>query len=67
MGRTVPSYRIAAAMERNKWKIFRQQLNKKDKNLHIIFYSLLPTNYTLSYYHLWLFSIIIEIQSIEIN
>ncbi|MGV8106857.1 MAG: hypothetical protein ACP5OH_03695 [Nitrososphaerota archaeon] len=33
MGRTVPSYRIASEWERNKWKIFRQQLNKKDKKL----------------------------------
>ena len=31
MGRTVPSYRIAAEMERNKWKIFRQRQDKKDK------------------------------------
>lgn len=31
MGRTIPSYRIATEIERNKWKIFRQQLNKKDK------------------------------------
>ena len=31
MGRTVPSYRIATELERNKWKIFRQRLNKKDK------------------------------------
>ena len=33
MGRTVPSYRIAAEMERDKWKIFRQSLDKKDKKL----------------------------------
>ena len=33
MGRTVPSYRIATEIERNKWKIFKQQLNKKDKKL----------------------------------
>ena len=33
MGRTVPSYRIAAEMERSKWKIFRQRLNKKDKKI----------------------------------
>ena len=33
MGRTIPSYRIATEMERNKWKIFRQQLNKKDKKM----------------------------------
>lgn len=31
MGRTVPSYRIATEMERGKWKIFRQKLNKKDR------------------------------------
>jgi hypothetical protein len=31
MGRTIPSYRIAVEMERNKWKIFRQRLDKKHK------------------------------------
>ena len=31
MGRTVPSYRIATEIERSKWKIFRQGLNKKDR------------------------------------
>ena len=31
MGRTVPSYRIATEIERSKWKIFRQKLNKKDR------------------------------------
>jgi hypothetical protein len=33
MGRTVPSFRIAAEMERSKWKIFREKLNKKDRKL----------------------------------
>ena len=33
MGRTVPSYRIAAEMERTKWKIFREKLDKKDRKL----------------------------------
>ena len=33
MGRTIPSYRIASEMERSKWKIFRQKLDKKDKKL----------------------------------
>jgi len=28
MGRTVPSYRIAAECERRKWKPFREQLDK---------------------------------------
>ena len=31
MGRTIPSYRIATEFERNKWKIFRQRLAKKDR------------------------------------
>jgi len=33
MGRTVPSYRIATEIERNKWKIFRQRLGKNDKKM----------------------------------
>jgi len=31
MGRTIPSYRIATEIERNKWKLFRQRLAKKDR------------------------------------
>ena len=31
MGRTIPSYRIATEIERNKWKIFRQGLYKSDR------------------------------------
>jgi hypothetical protein len=33
MGRTIPSYRIANEMERSKWKIFRQALDKKDRKI----------------------------------
>lgn len=33
MGRTIPSYRIATELERTKWKIFRQQLGKKEKKM----------------------------------
>ena len=33
MGRTIPSYRIAVEMERSKWKIFRQGLDKKDRKM----------------------------------
>ena len=33
MGRTVPSNRIATEMERNKWKTFRQRLDKKDRKI----------------------------------
>ena len=33
MGRTIPSYRIATEIEKNKWKIFRQRLGKKEKKM----------------------------------
>jgi uncharacterized protein with PIN domain len=33
MGRTIPSYRIATEIERNKWKPFRLMLSRKDRNL----------------------------------
>ena len=31
LGRTVPSFRIAAEIERTKWKQFRSQLDKSDR------------------------------------
>jgi len=31
MGRTIPSYRLAAEIERSKWKTFGQSLDKKDR------------------------------------
>jgi hypothetical protein len=31
MGRTIPSFRIAAEMERGKWRDFRSLLNRKDR------------------------------------
>jgi hypothetical protein len=31
MGRTIPSYRLASEREKEKWKVFRQQLNKNDR------------------------------------
>ena len=31
MDRTIPSSRIATQIERNKWRIFRQLFNRKDK------------------------------------
>ena len=31
MGRTIPSFRIAAILEEKEWKIFRKYLNKNDK------------------------------------
>jgi hypothetical protein len=31
MGRTVPSYRIAAEREKSKWKSFRQSLDKSER------------------------------------
>jgi hypothetical protein len=33
MGRTDPSYRLATEIERRKWKIFRQRLDKKDRKM----------------------------------
>lgn len=33
MGRTIPSYRMAAEMETAKWKSFRALLGKDDKKL----------------------------------
>ena len=33
MGRTVPSYRIAAEWERRKWKSFREQLDKSERKV----------------------------------
>jgi hypothetical protein len=31
MGRTIPSFRIAPAMEKAEWKPFRNALHKKDR------------------------------------
>jgi len=31
MGRTIPSFRIAAEIERTKWRSFRLSLNRKDR------------------------------------
>lgn len=33
MGRTIPSYRLATEIEKSKWKIFRQQLDRKDRKI----------------------------------
>jgi hypothetical protein len=33
MGRTIPSFRIAAEMERAKWRDFRSILNRKDRKM----------------------------------
>jgi len=33
MGRTVPSYRLASERERRKWKIFREELDKSERNM----------------------------------
>jgi len=33
MGRTIPSFRIAAEIERTKWKQFRSLLAKKDRKM----------------------------------
>ena len=33
MGRTIHSYRIATEIERSKWKLFRESLNRKEKKM----------------------------------
>ncbi len=33
MGRTIPSFRIAAMMEQSKWRSFRYNLDKKDRKI----------------------------------
>lgn len=33
MGRTIPSFRVAAETERTKWRPFRMLLNKKDRKM----------------------------------
>jgi len=33
MGRTIPSFRIAAVLEENEWKQYRKYLNKKDRKV----------------------------------
>jgi hypothetical protein len=33
MGRTIPSFRIAAVLEEKEWKQYRKNLNKKDKQV----------------------------------
>ena len=31
MGRTIPSYRLAADREKRKWKVFREQLDESER------------------------------------
>ena len=33
MGRTIPSFRIAAVLEEKEWKLFRKYLDKKDRKI----------------------------------
>jgi len=33
MGRTIPSFRIASVIEKEKWKSFRKALDKKDRKI----------------------------------
>ncbi len=40
MGRTIPSFRIAAVLEENTWKSFRKCLNKNDKKLFAEMFSI---------------------------
>ena len=44
VGRTVPSFRIAAEIERTKWKQFRSYLDKKDRKEFDRMYDLYKSN-----------------------
>ena len=44
MGRTVPSFRIAAEIERTKWKQFRSYLDKKDRKMFDQMYDYVKLN-----------------------
>jgi len=37
IGRTIPSFRIAAMMEQSKWRSFRYNLDKKDRKIDELF------------------------------
>jgi hypothetical protein len=53
MGRTIPSFRIALAMEKEDWKPFRNALDKKGKEGQIYFSFLHFSSKTSSH---WLFA-----------
>ena len=44
MGRTVPSFRLAAEIERTKWKQFRSYLGKKDRKMFDQMYDYVKLN-----------------------
>ena len=44
MGRTVPSFRLAAEIERTKWKQFRSDLDKKDRKMFDQMYDYVKLN-----------------------
>ena len=44
VGRTVPSFRMAAEIERTKWKQFRSYLDKKDRKMFDQMYDIVKLN-----------------------
>ena len=44
MGRTVPSFRLGAEIERTKWKQFRSYLGKKDRKMFDQMYDYVKLN-----------------------
>ena len=44
MGRTIPSFRLAAEIERTKWKQFRSYLDKKDRKVFDQMYDYVKLN-----------------------
>ena len=51
MGRTVPSFRMAAEMERTKWMQFRSYLDKKDRKMFDKMYDYVKLNNAASAMH----------------
>jgi len=64
MGRTIPSYRIATELERSKWKVFRESLNRKEKKLfdEMFDYSRLDSS-NPDVYNIWIIQAINKISN----
>jgi hypothetical protein len=48
MGRTIPSFRIALAMEKEDWKPFHNALDKKDRKKFDVYLTYLNSTYQLA-------------------
>ena len=51
MGRTIPSFRMAAEIERTKWTQFRSYLDKKDRKMFDQMYDYVKLNNAVAAMH----------------